>query len=309
MKTDLAMLFGLAAIWGASFLFIKVAVLEMSPLMLVALRLSLASVGLLAAQPLLQTRSRTGAGLGTAFRSKWRAYLYMALMNAIVPYTLIAWGEERIASGTTSILNATTPLWTALIAALLLRGKDSERLTPARAAGLLVGFAGVAVLVFGRGGELAFGTTLTEAAGEAAVLVAAAAYGVSGLYGRTAFAGLSPTLPATWQNVFGAVVLLPLAWLLTPLETWPSWQATWSVLTLGILGTAVALLVYYHLLARVGATRTLVVTYLLPCTALVYGVLFLNEKVGLYSLLGLALVLAGVMTTSRASAATTVTNR
>lgn len=297
---DLALLFGLAAMWGASFMFIKVAVAEMSPLMLVSLRLLLASAVL---APLLRISGLAGGSSLPAppVRRLWKAYLWIAVINAIVPYTLIAWGEEHIASGTASILNATTPLWTALLAGVALAGRaPAERLTPGRILGLLVGFAGVAVLVAGQGMDVALGLEPAALAGQGAVLVAALAYGVGGLYGRRAFAGIPPAMPATWQTVFGAAILTPVAWALTPLQRVPSPQAILSVVALGMLGTAVALLLYYHLLARVGATRTVMVTYLLPVMALVYGALFLREPVSPSSLAGLALVLAGIAITARA---------
>ncbi|MDQ3856265.1 MAG: DMT family transporter [Chloroflexota bacterium] len=296
---DLSLLFALAAIWGASFMFIKVAVREMSPIMLVSLRLVLAAATLLALQRAVGAL-RASTPASPPIREKWRAYAYMGLMNAIVPYTLIAWGEKAIPSGTASILNATTPLFTAVLAVLLARGVESERLTRLRALGLLVGFAGVAVLIVGSGQEVDVGVRGQQLLGYLAVLGGAAAYGVSGLYGRRAFAGVAPILPATWQNVCGAVMLLPFAWGLTPLTRLPSWQATGSALALGVMGTGVALVLYYQLLARVGATRTVMVTYLLPVMALIYGAVFLHEPVSVLAVLGLALVLAGVMLTVRA---------
>lgn len=303
---DLSLLFGLAAIWGASFLFIKVAVLEMSPVMLVSIRLTLAALGLLVIQRALRY-VRASDLPSPPLHKMWRAYLYMGVMNAIVPYTLIAWGEERLASGVASILNATTPLFTALLVATVVSGGQAERLTVARLIGLLTGFAGVAVLVIGAGADLTVGSGRSEVVHVAAVLVASLAYGVSGLYGRRAFTGVSPVLPAMWQNVFGAVILLPAAWLLTPLTHWPSWKASGSAIALGIGGTAIALLLYYELLARVGATRTVMVTYLLPVMALVYGAVLLHEHVGLFSVLGLALVLGGVTITARAGRTRTTT--
>ncbi|MDP9378664.1 MAG: DMT family transporter [Chloroflexota bacterium] len=298
--SELSLLFGLAAMWGASFMFIKVAVVEMSPLMLVSIRLALAAFTLLLVQRALGA-ARSKRISSAPMRELWRPYLWVAIVNAIIPYTLIAWGEKYIASGTASILNASTPLFTALLASMgASYARSPERLTPARVAGLLVGFAGVAVLVAGTGANVEIGTGRSALMGQVAVLVASLAYGVGGLYARERFAGIPPILPATWQSAFGAVVLLPFALVLTPLRDIPSWQAVGSVAALGIVGTALALLLYYELLARVGATRTVMVTYLLPVMALIYGAVFLDESVGVYSLLGLALVLGGIAITARA---------
>lgn len=296
---DLSLLFGLAAMWGASFLFIKVAVLEMSPLMLVSIRLVLASLTMLLVQRALASRHRATPP-APPVRQMWRSYLYVAVTNAIIPYTLIAWGEERITSGTASILNASTPLFTALLAGLAISQACAlDKLTPRRALGLLVGFAGVAVLIIGSGADVKLATGRSALLGEVAVLVASFSYGIGGLYGRRAFEGMPPILPATWQNIFGAVILLPFALVLAPLDRMPSWQAIGSVVALGVIGTAVALLLYYELLARVGATRTVMVTYLLPVMALFYGAILLDEAVSVYALLGLALVLLGITVTAR----------
>jgi drug/metabolite transporter (DMT)-like permease len=293
------LLFALSAIWGASFMFIKVAVREMSPLMLVSLRLALAAATLLLLSRLV-ARFRPERGQEASLGRMWPAYLFVAVVNSILPYTLIAWGEERITSGAASILNATTPLFTALLAAGLARaGVAGERLTGGRLLGLMLGFAGVGVVIAGSGGDLAFGVDRSALLGQTAVLGAALLYGVSGLYARRAFAGTPPILPATWQNILGAFILLPFALALTPLAGIPSWEAIASVVALGVLGTGVALLLFYELLARVGPTRTVMVTYLLPVTALVYGALFLSESVTLTSLLGLALVLGGIALTAR----------
>lgn len=278
--------------WGASFLFIKVAVGEMSPLMLVAIRLLLASVVLTLLQrvPGTFTQARAAA---PPLRSMWRAYLYMAFINAIVPYTFIAWGEQYTASGTASILNATTPLFVAVLVAMGLGRGAGERLTLRHAAGVLLGFLGVGVLVAGSDSQLGAGGGMAVL-GQLAVLVASLSYALSGLYARRRFAGVPPIFPATWQNIAGAAVLLPAAWILTPLRSVPSWHALGSVTALGVLGTGIALVLYYELIARIGAARTTMVTYLLPVMALIYGALLLHERVGWFSIAGLVLVLVGV---------------
>ncbi|MCX6022206.1 MAG: DMT family transporter, partial [Chloroflexi bacterium] len=179
---DLGLLFALGAIWGASFLFIKVAVAEVTPLTLVAVRLGLGALGLavyVAARPAARPRVSPGKLL----REVWRPAVIIALMAAIFPYSLIAWGEQHISSGAAAILNATSPLWSALLAALLPLRWGGERLSRTGALGVVVGFAGVAALVLGSGSGVSGGGSgdTWEAAGGVAVLGAALCYAIGGL--------------------------------------------------------------------------------------------------------------------------------
>lgn len=278
----------LALIWGASFLFIKLAVLEVSPATLATVRLG-SSVLTLGA--VVAVRPALFAG----WRRFWRLSLAVGVINYVIPYLLIAWGETRISSGMASILNATTPLFTVLLANWWTK-PGYEALTVRRGLGAVVGFVGVGVLV---GPEL-WGVVnggKTDLLGLLAVLIAAAAYGVGALLSR-GFAGSSQLVGPLGSQIAAVIVTLPIALLWSPPAHLPSVRAIGSMLELGVLGTAVAYLLYFWLIRHVGATRTTIVTYLLPCTALVWGVLLLGETVTWYALAGLALVLLGTMVTN-----------
>lgn len=299
---DLSLLFSLGAIWGASFLFIKVAVAEVTPLTLVTVRLSLGALGLLAYFHLRPSAGPAGDVIKVV-RGVWRQALFIGLVAAVVPYLLIAWGEQHISSGAAAIINGMSPLWSAALAARLPVRLGGERLTGAGVVGILVGFAGVGVLVGGSGDDLGAAAG-GEAMGALAVLLASLCYAVGGLYTHHHFAGASPLLPAVAQNVAGALVLLAPAVALARPDGLPSPAAVGSILALGLVGTAVAYLIYFDLLVRIGSTRTLLVTYLLPGTALIYGAVLLGERVAPHALGGLALVLLGIALTTGTGAQT-----
>jgi drug/metabolite transporter (DMT)-like permease len=285
---EYSVLFALGLIWGASFLFIKISVEDMPPAAVVLLRL-LFSVVTLAL--VVAIRPSLVAG----WRQFWRLGIMVGLINNVIPYLLITWGETRIASGVASILNAATPLFTVLLAHWW-NSSANEPLTARRVSGVLVGFLGVGVLV----GPSAFqfgGSDASTAIGELAVLVAAAAYGVGALMSRSYKGSASLVAPMTTQ-VASLVIMLPIT-LLWGLPThMPSAGALLSVAELGILGTALAYLLYFWLIQHVGATRTSLVTYLLPCTALLWGALFQSEQISWNALAGLVLVLVGTTLTN-----------
>ena len=197
--------------------------------------------------------------------------------------------EQSIPSGMAAILNATTPLFTLLLAYLWTR---EEHLTGMRLLGVAIGFVGVVVAVGAEGLSISNASTR----GQLAVLVAAAAYGVNGVYSRRAFRGMPPLLPATGQMLSATLIIAPLALALHGLPTaLPSAGALGAVLALAVFGTALAYILLYWLIERLGATRSSMVTYLLPPFALVYGTLFLREPIALNALLGLALVVLGIL--------------
>lgn len=285
---EYGVLFALALIWGISFYFIKIAVSDISPATTVALRLTF-SVATLAA--ILAVRPELARGI----RRYWKLGILVGFINNLIPFVLISWGETRIASGVASILNATTPLFTVLLANWW-PGSTRESLTPRRGAGVVLGFIGVAVLV-GPAALRLTGGGIGYTLGVAAVLVAAASYGVGAILSRR-FNG-SATLVAPFScQVAALVLMLPLAFVWDPPSRLPSLAALGAVAELGVLGTAVAYLLYFWLIRHVGATRTSLVTYLLPCTALVWGALLLGEQVSWNALAGLLLVLLGTMLTN-----------
>ena len=270
-----------AAIWGASYLFIKVAVDEVEPTAMMFFRLVLASAVLV---PLIVWRLGGREAVEEVRGTGWGAFA-VGLLNAALPFTLIAWGEKHIDSGIAAIANASVPIFVVLLA---LRFNPSERVRGLRLAGILVGLLGVGVLtgLHPEGGWLAVAGTLAVVA--ASLSYAGANHFVQHNYSRT-----SPIVTATVSTLTGAVILLPFALFQLPDEL-PSWEALGSIVALGVLATAVALLFFYRMLNLYGAARSSLVTYLLPPTALIYGVLILDEQITLNAVLGLVLILAGV---------------
>lgn len=284
------MLFALAALWGASFLFIKVAVAEISPLTLVAVRLLFGALGLLIIVPFRPA-------IMQGWQTRLRGFLFVAIFNAVLPYLAISWGEQYISSGMAAILNATTPLVFVLVSQWWPGG---ERLTWMPIIGIVIGLLGVGILV-GPAAVSAGGSTL-YLLGVFAVLLGAISYAFGGLFAHQLLVGTPELQPAIGQTAMGALILAPIAsvaLVVQPPTHALSFWAIASVLALALGGTSLAYLIYYWLIARVGPTRTLIVTYLLPCMALVYGALLLHEPVGLNAIGGLALVLTGIFMTGK----------
>ena len=271
----------LGLIWGASFLFIKVAVQDMSPLVLVLGRTVSAALTL-AAMAALTSRNPWSEST----RRHLPALLTLAVVYAVLPWTLISWGEVFIPSGLTSILNATTPLFTALFA---FAGPRQEKPTGANFAGITIGFAGTVVLVepsltLGLSGSLL---------GAVAVLGGSAAYALSYIIQRRTLAGYDSLLSAFWQMTFASLLMLPLA-APTIGQARPHLASIGSVLALGIVGSGLALAILYWLLNNLGATRTASLNFLPPVSAVIYGAVLLQEQVTIQIVVGMAIVLAGV---------------
>lgn len=270
-----------AAIWGSSYMFIKVAVEEIEPTAMMCLRLVLAAAVLV---PVLLVMVGARTAVGEIRATGWDAWA-VGILNMALPFTLIAWGEKYIDSGIAAIANASVPIFVVLLA---LRFNPGERVRGARLLGILLGFAGVGVLtgLNPEGGWWAVAGTL-------AIVAASLSYASANHYVQHRFAGTTPLLITVASSITGALVLLPFALVQLPDEV-PSWKALGSVAALGILGTALALLFFYRMLASYGASRASLVTYLLPPTALVYGALILDERITLNAILGLLFILAGV---------------
>jgi drug/metabolite transporter (DMT)-like permease len=230
--------------------------------------------------------AREGAGRAFAqLRGAWKAGLLLGLVNAAVPFTLIAWGEKHIDSGVAAIANATVPIFVVLLA---IRFRPSERATGARLVGFLLGFVGVAVLAGGNPGGGWWGV-----AGTLAVVLASLSYSVGALYGGARTGDTAGPVLATASILASCLWLLPLAVVQMPSEV-PGWKALGSVAALGIAGTALAQLILYRALRLHGSARTTLVTYLMPPTALIYGALLLDEPLTAAAIGGLALILGGV---------------
>ena len=266
-KNFLRLLF-LACLWGPSFLFIKVAVAEIPPLTLVATRVGVAAV-LLYLVLRLQGRHLP--------RSKelWRHFAIIGLCANALPFVLFSWGEQHVDSALAAILNGTTPLFTIILAHLSLA---DDRMTPVRAAGTIVGFLGVSLIL---SPSLLSGIQV-EVWGLLAMTTAAASYGVAIVYARKHLRGLPPLVAPTAQLAMAALYLLPLSLLLDrPGQLpWPSWPALASLLALTVMGTALGFVVYYRLQEHMGATDMSMVTYLMPVIGVALGVTVLNEQPG-----------------------------
>jgi drug/metabolite transporter (DMT)-like permease len=279
-ERDWGLLGLLSVLWGGSFFFTGVAVAELPPLTIVLARVGIAAVLLL---PVLWV---SGARL-PARLADWMPFLVMGLLNNVIPFCLIVSGQTRIASGLAAVLNATTPLFTVVVMA----ASGDEPLAARRLLGLLAGLAGVIVLR-GRELEIAGGETL----GMLLCLGAALSYGFSGLWGRRRLAGTPPLTSATCQLICSSVVMLALAglvdrpWLLPApgLRTWLALLAT------AALSTALAYVVFFHILVRSGASNVMLVTLLIPVTAILLGHFLLGEPLEAREIVG-ALVIGGAL--------------
>jgi drug/metabolite transporter (DMT)-like permease len=275
---NLAMLIGLALIWGASFLFIKVAVRELTPATLIVGRLGLAAITLGLLVPFVVGSGETVRQL----RANWVWLVVVALVNTAIPFWLLSWGETRIDSGLASIIQASVPIFNALIAFVAFR---EVRVTGMRLVGVGVGFLGVALLV----GAQPEGKVL----GALAVVGMAFCYGLGGLLTGRYLGPAQPVVVSFASTAIATLVWLPVGIAQAPAEM-PGWKTIGSVLVLGIPGTALAYLLFFGLVGGAGAAYASLVTYLIPPIALAYGAIFLGERFGVSAFGGLALILAGV---------------
>jgi drug/metabolite transporter (DMT)-like permease len=286
-------LFALAALWGSSFLFIRIAVTELSPLMLVSARFVIATLGLLIVVPFRPAILK-------GWRIHLRGFFVVAIFNAIIPYLTISWGEQYVPSGMAAILSATIPLATVIISHWWAGG---ERISLNRLAGIGLGLLGVVIVI----GPSAFvtGNSGMYLIGAGSILVGAVSYALGGLLAHRLLVGLPSILPALGQTGMGAVLLAPvagIALLAHPQVYHLSSDVIVSVLLLALGGTTLAYICFYWLIEHVGPTRTVAVTYLLPCMALVYGALLLHEPINSNGLVGLLFVLTGIFVIGRKTA-------
>jgi drug/metabolite transporter (DMT)-like permease len=275
------MLLTLAFLWGSSFLFIEVALDDIEPTTMMALRLFFGATALV---PVLMVQRGARRAVGD-LRAAGRPIWVLGIVNAAVPFTLIAWGQQYIDSGIAAIANASLPIFVVLLA---IRFRPSERATGLRLAGLAAGFLGVAVLT---GGE--FDGSWSGVAGTLAVVTASLLYATGALYSQTHVKRTDSIVLATGSAITGTIVLLPLALAQLP-SSFPSWETWASVAVLGFGGMAAGQLIYYVVIDRFGSSRASLVTYLLPVIALVLGALILDEPVEATALIGLVLILSGV---------------
>lgn len=273
----------LAAIWGASFLLTKLGASDFGPFMTAFLRVLIATAFLL---PLLVMRGQWGA-----LRQHAKAIVLVGLFNSGIPFALFSFAVLHITTGLTSILNATVPLWGALVAWVWLRDKP----TGARILGLAIGFAGVVALAWGKA---SFKPGATEAGlAIIACLAATLCYGLAASMAKKYLAGVPPLASATGSQI-GASLLLALPALWYAPERMPGAQAWLAVLTLGVLCTGVAYFLYFRLIERAGPARAITVTFLIPVFGVAYGSLFLGEAITLLMLACGAVIVLGTALSS-----------
>lgn len=279
--SDWLLLILLSIVWGGSFFFAKVAVAELPPLTIVLARVVIAAAALHLLVIATGQRMPTDLAL-------WLDFLIMGLLNNAIPFSLIFWGQKEIASGLASILNATTPLFTVLVAQAF---TQDEKATPAKLIGVGLGLVGVALMI-GLDLVSGFGSHLVS---ELAVLVAALSYAFAGVFGRR-FRGRPPLQVAAGQLTGSSILILPLALFIDPpwLEVSPSLGVWAALIGLALLSTALAYVIFFRILARAGATNLLLVTFLIPVSALLLGVAFLGESVTAHQLVGMLLIGLGL---------------
>ncbi|MCC6949571.1 MAG: DMT family transporter [Bradyrhizobiaceae bacterium] len=279
--SDWLLLLVLSTFWGGSFFFADIAVREIPPLTLALGRCAIAAAVLL-----LYVRVK-GHGLPREF-AIWRSLVFLSLLNSVLPFTLIFWGQTHIPSGLASILNATAPLFSILLAHF---ATSDEKLTMRRAIGVAIGFVGV-IIVIGINALLALGVNVLA---QLAVVLAAFFYASAGVYGRR-FKTLPSAVIAASVLLLGSLMLLPLVAIVE--QPWrlpaPSAGAVASMIGLAVVSTALAFLIYFHVLARAGATNLQLVAFLIPVSAILLGVGFLGETLEWRHFAGMALIAIGL---------------
>jgi len=277
------MLVTLSIVWGGTFFFQEIAVQELPVFTIVSIRVLIAALLLWAVTALTGNRLPSGLKI-------WAALFLLALVNNVIPFTLIVWGQQEISSGLAAILNATVPLFTVLIAHFV---TTDEKLTRTKFAGVIIGLFGVIVII----GEDALEGIGIAVLAQLAVLVASLAYTFGGLYGRKIQAmGLTPLGISTGQLIASSVILIPVALLAD--EPWtlslPGTEIIIAVIALASVSTAFAYILFFRILATAGATNLMLVTFLIPVSALALGILILGEVLETRHIVGLLCIGAGL---------------
>lgn len=280
-RREWAMLVTLSVLWGGSFFFAEIALESLPPLTIVTLRVGLAAITLWLVVLALKLPIPNSPPI-------WIAFLTMGLLNNVLPFSLIVWGQSQISSGLAAILNATAPLFGVIVAGILLR---DESATPLKITGVVIGFAGVIVMM-----DLSSIATSSLLA-QLAILAAALSYACASVYGRRFKAtGLNPILVAAGQVTGSTLLLLPIAlWVdgNAPYANVPT-QVWAAIISLAVFSTAAAYILYFKLLASAGATNILLVTLLVPVSAILLGWLFLEESLQTPHIIGMAMIALGL---------------
>ena len=276
----------LALIWGFSYILIKVGVQAMPATVVVLIRVGSGAVAMLVAFAVLRRRL-----LSPGFRRRLPGFLLMALTSSVIPFIAITWGQYYITTGLASILNATTPLWTAILAWWV---TPAERPSRINYLGVGAGFLGTAILI---GPELVHDPFRASALAGLAVLAGAASYAVAALGQRRLLAGVDPSEATLWQLILASLVMLAIAAPALP-AAHPDALALGAVLLLGVVGSAFAYILYYYILNSLGATRGASVTFVVPITAVFWGVVLFHERLTPSVLAGMGVILFGIVLTS-----------
>jgi drug/metabolite transporter (DMT)-like permease len=279
--TDWLLMLVLSVLWGGSFYFAKIAVLEIPPLTLALGRVAIAAAAL----------AIFARAIGEPFprsTKTWSLLAVMAIFNNVLPFTLLFWGQIHISIGLASILNATSPLFGVLVAHVM---TQDDKLSLGRIVGLVAGFAGVIVLI----GPDMLSDLGANVWAELACLGAAAFYAFGAVFSRRV-RGVPPVMMATGQLTMSTVLLLPVVFLFDRPDTFltASRTAIWAMVSIALLSSALAYLIYFRLIARAGATNALIVTFLLPVSAIMLGIVLLNEMVEPRQLAGMAAIFVGI---------------
>jgi len=280
-RREWAMLVTLSVLWGGSFFFAEIALESLPPLTIVTLRVGLAAITLWLVVLALKLPIPNSTPI-------WIAFLTMGLLNNVLPFSLIVWGQSQISSGLAAILNATAPLFGVIVAGILLR---DESATPLKIMGVVVGFAGVIVMM-----DLSSIATSSLLA-QLAILAAALSYACASVYGRRFKAtGLNPILVAAGQVTGSTLLLLPIALWVDGNDPYANVPAkVWAaIISLAVFSTAAAYILYFKLLASAGATNILLVTLLVPVSAILLGWLFLEESLQTPHVIGMAMIALGL---------------
>ncbi len=278
-----SMLFALSVLWGGSFLFNGILVKALPPFTIVTRRVALAAIAL---NIIVRVTGKAMPRDGRA----WGAFFGMGLLNNAIPFLLIVWGQTHIASGLASILNATTPLFAVVVAHLL---TADEKMTGNRLLGVVVGFAGVALMI----GPSVLTGLGSNVMAQLAVLGAAFSYSLAGIFGRRfRRMGFAPIIPAAGQVTASTILLLPVALVVDrPWSLAVPGAETWlAPAGLALLSTAVAYVLFFRILATAGATNLMLVTFLIPVSAILLGAALLGEHLQLKHLIGMAMIAVGL---------------
>jgi drug/metabolite transporter (DMT)-like permease len=276
----------LGLIWGGSFLFIKVALQDMQPTVIVLGRSASGAIALAAIMLAL------GKPLFTDLRKRLGLFVFMAVTNALVPWVLIAWGEQNISSGLASVLNSTTTLWAAVFIYFVI---PTERPSLLNYAGVLIGLSGVVILVIP---DLSSHGLSGSVTGALAVVVASISYAVSALFVRLRMRGMNVYEQSLGQLAVTALLALPVAAPALPHMHF-AWLSIGAVLALGVGGSGVAYLLYYYTIRTLGPVRATGVTFVVPITAVFWGVVLLHESLTVATVAGMAVILTGIVLANR----------